>query len=82
LVQITTGSTRHRAQGAPERRFGAAGGGGIEQVDAEIEGGMDDADCMVFVLAGAEPQPAETAAAEPGNADLEPGAPERGVIHS
>src|SRR5262249_33402638 len=64
-----------------EHRLSAVRGRGIEQVDAKIERGADDADRMRLVFAGAEPQPAEAAAAETGDTDLEAGAAKRGVIH-
>ena len=72
---------RHASERPAEHRLGAVGGGGVEQIDPEIEGGADDADGVRLAVAGAEPQAAEAAAAEPGDADPEPGAPERGVIH-
>jgi hypothetical protein len=65
-----------------DNAFGAVNGGGVEQIDPEIERVADEGDGFRFALAGAETEPAEPAAAEPGDADPEPGAAERDVFHS
>src|SRR5438067_7446652 len=73
---------RRAGERLAEHRLGAVSGRGVEQIDPEIERGADDRDRVGLALAGAEPQAAEAAAAETGDADLEAGAAECGVFHA
>src|SRR5262249_19742833 len=61
--------------------LGTVNRGGVEEIDPEIQRLADQGDGFCFALAGPEAEPAEAAAAEPGNADPEPGAAERDVFH-
>src|SRR5262249_10131791 len=91
-IRVADAERRFRADDDPvarragerlaEYRLGAGGPPPVEQVDAEIERGADNLDRMRLVFAGAEPQAAEAAAAETGDADLEAGAAKCRVIHA
>ena len=72
---------RHGFERLAQHRLGAVGGGGVEDVDPVIERRVNNADRVGLGFAGAEPEAAEPAATEPGDADLEPGLSERGVFH-
>ena len=54
---------RHGPDCLADHTLGVVGRGGVEQVDAMVERGMDDRDCAGLGAAGVQPQPAETAAA-------------------
>src|SRR6185437_716691 len=73
---------RHRFERPAEHRLGAVGRRRVEQVDAQPDRLVDDADRLGLALPGAEPEAAEPAAAEPGDADPEPGPAERRVVHA
>jgi hypothetical protein len=62
--------------------FRAVDRGGVEQIDPEIERLAHERHGFRLALAGPEPEPAEAAAAQPGDADHEPGAAEPNVLHS
>src|SRR3984893_7279763 len=62
-------------------RLGAVDRGGVEEIDAQVQGLTDKGDGFGRALAGAEPEPAEAAAAETGDTDLETGPAEVHVIH-
>src|SRR5215475_13808900 len=49
-------------------------GGGVEQIDPQIQRLMDQRYGLGFAHTGAEPKPAEAGATEPGDADPETGA--------
>src|SRR5262249_46010990 len=61
-------------------RLGAVGRGGVEKVDPETRRLADERNSLGLALAGAEAEPAEAAAAEPGNTDLEAGSAKRDVF--
>ena len=61
--------------------FGAIGRGGVEQIDAHVQRLADEGDGLGRALAGAEPEPAEPATAETGDADPELGAAECDIFH-
>ena len=54
---------------------------GVDEVDAEVERALHDADAVRVAVAGGHAQPRAAAAAEAGNTDLESGAAEGGVFH-
>ena len=56
-----------------DHRFGAVGRGGVEEIDSHVQGLTHEGDGLGRALAGAEPEPAEPATAETGDADPEPG---------
>jgi hypothetical protein len=72
---------RDRLQRLADHRFGSVDRRGVEQVDAEIDRLMDQPGGLVLGLAVRETEPAEAAAAEPRDADLDAGLAERGVLH-
>ncbi len=72
---------RHRLQGFAKDRFGAVDGSGVEEIDPEVERLMYEPHRLGLVFAGAQPEPAEPAAAEPGDADFETGPAEYRVFH-
>jgi hypothetical protein len=73
------------ARNAPDRLadhgLGAVDRGGVEQIDPQVERFANESDRLGLALAGPEAEPAEAAAAEAGDADLEAGAPERDIFH-
>ena len=73
---------RHGLDCLADHALGVIGRGGVEQVDALVERGMDDRDGAGLGAAGVQTQPAETAAAETGDADPEFRPAQRGVFHA
>ena len=73
---------RHALDRLADHALGVIGRGGVEQVHAVVESRMDDRDGAGLGAAGVQPQPAETAAAEAGDADLEFRPAQRGVFHA
>ena len=73
---------RHGLDRLADHALGVIGRGGVEQVHALIERGMDDGDGTGLGAAGVQPQPAEPAAAQAGDADLEFRPAQRRVFHS
>ncbi len=67
--------------GAADGVFGAVGLGGVDEVDAEVEGEADEFGGVGFVASGAEAETRWSAAAESGDRDVEGGAAERGAAH-
>ena len=86
-IERRLGSDHHliapnRLQRFAEHRFGAIGGGRVEQVDAEVERLTDQGDRLGLALAPSKPEPAEPAAAEPGDTHPQPGSAKRYVFHA
>ena len=67
--------------GGADDLLGAIGLGGVEEIDAEIDGRPHDRHAVVEARAAAEAEPAVAAAPEPGDADREAGLSERPVFH-
>src|SRR5262249_25898731 len=72
---------RHRFDRLAEDPFGAIGGGSIEQINPELHGLSDYGDSIGLALSLSQPQLAEPATAEPGDADLQSPVAEGCVIH-
>src|SRR5262249_31722681 len=72
---------RHAFDRLADDVLGVVGRGGVEEIDAHVQGLADKYHGFGPVLPGAEPQPAEAAAAEAGDGDLEPGSAERRIFH-
>ena len=73
---------RHVRNGLADDGLGPIGGGGIEQVDAEIKRRAHDANGIRLAAAGAETEPAEPTASEARDADTQAGAPEDHGVHA
>ena len=67
--------------GGADDLLGAIGLGGVEEIDAEIDGRAHDRHAVVDAGAAAEAQAAVAAAAEAGDADREAGFSEWLVVH-
>src|SRR5262249_32525051 len=61
--------------------LGAIGCGGVEEVDAKIEGLAHQCHRLRLAEAGAEPDAAVSPTAEPRNADPKARLPKRGIVH-
>src|SRR5206468_8485272 len=72
---------RNHLQRLAEHRFGIVGGGGVEEIDPEIERLMYQSDGLGFALASAEPEPAEPTAPQSGDARTKAGSTKRYVFH-
>ena len=82
LVEITSLVPVIAPGGGSDDLLGAIGLGGIEEIDAEIDGGAHDRHAVVDAGAAAEAQAAVASATEPGDADREAGVSEWPVIPS
>ena len=67
--------------GGADDLLGAIGLGGVEEIDAEIDGRAHDRHAVVEARATAQAQAAVAAATEPGDADREAGISEGPVFH-
>src|SRR4051794_25081033 len=79
LVAITTLSRGTDLITVANDRLGAVDGGGVDEVDAKVERERNQRHRLRYGLAGAEPQTAEAARAQSGDAHPEPRPAERGV---
>ena len=68
-------------QRAPDHALGAVALRGVDEVDAEADGLVDQPRRFVLGLAGFQAEPGKAAGAEAGDADLEAGLAEGGVLH-
>jgi hypothetical protein len=71
----------HRFDRLAEHLFGAVGRRGVEQIDPELDRLPNDRNRVGLALALRQPQLAEPAAAQPGNADPQSGVAQRCVFH-
>src|SRR6185437_1811019 len=71
----------HRLDRLADNVLGAIGRCGVEQVNAVIEGRMDDGDCTGLGATGGQSEPAEPAAAEARDTDLDFCPAQRGIFH-
>ena len=72
----------NRLERLSDHALGAVGGGGVDEVDAEVHGLVDEPGAFILGFAGLHAQPAETAGAQAGHADLEAGPAQRCVFHT
>jgi hypothetical protein len=72
---------RNRLERLAEYGLGAVGGGGVEEIDAEIERLMDQRYRLGLAPAAAEAEPTEAPAAEPGDTRPQTGPSEHDVFH-
>src|SRR5207245_10622784 len=63
--------TRNAFDRLADDRLGAVHRGGVEEIDAQVQGLADEGDGFGRALAGAKAEPAEPAAAKTGDADGE-----------
>src|SRR5258708_4110332 len=73
--------TRNAFDRLADDRLGAVHRGGVEEIDAQVQGLADEGDGFGRALAGAKAEPAEPAAAKTGDADGEPSPAEWHVFH-
>jgi len=81
LVAITTWSRGMVFSALPTTPCGAVGRRGVDEVDAQPDGFMNEPRAFVFGLAGLEAETGKAAGAEACDADAEAGAAESRVVH-
>ena len=72
---------RDGLQRLPDHALGAVARRGVDEVDAEPDGLVDQPRGFVLGLAGLQAEPGEAAGAEAGDADAQAGVAEGGVLH-
>src|ERR1700738_114417 len=73
--------TRNAFDRLADDRLGAVHRGGVEEIDAQVQGLADEGDGFGVALAGAQAEPAEPTAGETGDTDGEPSPAECHVFH-